>query len=310
MPGASPPSREERVALTIAATDANVRLDKLIVQRLGVGRRAAGLLFADGRVTIAGRRAKKSELARPGDELVVHLDTPAEVLPDPDADLDVRLETPELVVVSKPAGQPSVPVPGSESGTLASALLARYPEMRGIGYSEREPGLVHRLDTGTSGLLVAARTAAAFERLRDLLRAGRLSKRYLAIVEREGLPGEGEIDSPLAPHPRDRRRMHVARDNERGARHARTIWRVVRRGERFALLEVDVERALRHQIRVHLSSIGHPIVGDALYGGASVPDFAERHALHASHLSWTGDSSLKPFAVDAALPADMAKLLE
>jgi 23S rRNA pseudouridine1911/1915/1917 synthase len=288
-----------------------LRLDKLLVQRLGVGRRAAMLLFDDGRVRLGGRRAKKSALARAGDELVVELDPQAEVLPDPELPLDVRLETPELVIVSKPAGQPSVPVPGSERGTLVSALLARYPEMRGIGYSEREPGLVHRLDTGTSGLLVAARAAPVFERLRDLLRAGRLQKRYLAVVEREGLPGGGEIDSPLAPHPRDRRRMHVARsDDERGARHARTTWRVLERGTRCALLEVEVERALRHQIRVHLASIGHPIVGDALYGGASVPDFTGRHALHASHLSWTGDSSLKPFAVDAALPIDMAKLLD
>ncbi|HMJ09965.1 MAG TPA: RluA family pseudouridine synthase [Polyangiaceae bacterium] len=305
-----PPIGEQNVALTIAPAEADVRLDKLLVQRLGLGRRAATLLFAQGRVMLAGRRVKKSELARPGDELLVLLGPSGLPTPDPEAALDVRLESPQFVIVSKAAGQPSVPVPGSESGTLASALLAHYPEMLGVGYSPREPGLLHRLDTGTSGLLLAARTPAAFARLREMLRAGRLCKRYLAIVERAGLPGAGEIDSPLAPHPRDRRRMRVApSENEPGARAAHTSWRVQQRGTRFALLEVDVERALRHQIRVHLASIGHPIVGDTLYGGVEVPGFDNRHALHASHLSWTGDSSLKAFAVDAPLPADMAQLL-
>jgi 23S rRNA pseudouridine1911/1915/1917 synthase len=306
----APSSPGQPAILTVSAAEANLRLDKLLVQRLGLGRRAANLLFADGKVLLGGRVAKKSDLARPGTELVVHLPSETRPVADPELPLDVRLERPDLVVVSKPAGQPSVPVPGSETGTLVSALLARYPEMAGIGYSEREPGLLHRLDTGTSGLLLAARTPVAFAHLREILQTGRLHKRYQAIVEREGLPGEGEIDSPLAPHPRDRRRMHVARsENERGTKPARTLWRVLRRTARFALVEIDVERALRHQIRVHLASIGHPIVGDALYGGVAASGFTERHALHASHLSWTGDSSLKSFSVDAALPPDMAQLL-
>jgi 23S rRNA pseudouridine1911/1915/1917 synthase len=259
---------------------------------------------------VAGRPAKKSQLARIGDAIEVELDPPPRVLADPALPLDVRLETDQLVIVNKPAGQPSVPVPGSESGTLASALLGRYPEMAAIGYRAREPGLVHRLDTGTSGLLIAARTAQAFERLVALLRAGRLKKRYLAVVESAALPGSGVIDFELMPHPRDSRRMQVARRaGERTARSAETRWETRQRTPDFALVEVEVERALRHQIRAHLAAIGHPIVGDTLYGGRAVASLAARHALHASYIAWEGDATLPRFEIEEPLPAEMAALL-
>jgi 23S rRNA pseudouridine1911/1915/1917 synthase len=310
-----PPDADEhsprRLELVVEPAEAALRVDKFLVQRVPeLGRRAAARLFEEGHVKLAGRRAKKGDICRAGERVEVELSESVRPAPDPSLPLDVRLETPDLVVVSKPAGMPCVPVPGSTQGTLASALLARYPEMDGIGYGPREPGLVHRLDTETSGLLVAARTAPTFAYLKSLLTQERLFKRYLAIVESRGLPGAGLIDAELMPDPRDSRRMRIAtQSNARGVRPAQTRWRTVQRAERFALVEVEVHRALRHQIRVHLASIGHPIVGDALYGGTPVAALGKRHALHASHLAWEGDQTLQGFAVEDALPEDLSRLL-
>lgn len=302
---------ERRLELEVRADEANQRLDKWLVQRVPeLGRRKAAELFREGRVRVAGRIAKKSELCQSGQRVQVELRAPTLALPDPSLPLDVRLETKDVVVVNKPAGQPSVPVPGSESGTLASALLARYPELSGVGYSPREPGLLHRLDTGTSGLLLAARSEAVFQLLRRALRAGQLEKRYLAVVESAGLPGSGVIDFELAPDARDARRMRVARrPGERGARPALTEWRTLERGERFALVEIHVGAARRHQIRVHLAAIGHPIAGDALYGGTPAPGLEARHALHASYLAWKGDARLPAFSVEAPLPSELGALV-
>jgi 23S rRNA pseudouridine1911/1915/1917 synthase len=302
---------ERSVHFVVEPDQANLRLDRLIVMRVPeLGRRAAGDLFREGRVRVSGRLAKKSQLSRVGERIDIELPEPVRAVADANLELSVRLETDDFVIVSKPAGQPSVVVPGSVRGTLASALLARYPEMASIGHGEREPGLLHRLDTGTSGLLIAARTKPAFEHLKALLSGGLLQKRYLAVVESANLPGSGVIDAEIMPHPSDRRRMRVATSPmERTAKPAHTRWQTQRRSEPFALLEVEVERALRHQIRVHLASVGHPIVGDALYGGRLLPELSGRHALHASYLGWKGDATLEAFEVEDALPEDMARLL-
>ncbi len=322
--------------VTIGDTDAGARLDKLVVQAVpGLGRAGAKRLFSEGRVRIGppggrGRRAAKGDVARSGDLLEIDLGAGEAAAgeagaaggarPDPGAALEVMLELPELVVVDKPAGQPTAPLAPGELGTLANALVARYPELAGIGHSPREPGLVHRLDNETSGLVVAARTQGAFEALRDALREGRLDKRYLLVCEAKDLPETGTIEIPLAPHPKDRRRVYPCvhpRDVVRYApRPATTTYRVVKTsaaeeggaGPRWALVEARAAKAARHQIRAHFAAIGHPLAGDALYGGPAVPGLT-RHALHAHYVAWGGEARAPAFCVQSPLPAELEGLL-
>jgi 23S rRNA pseudouridine1911/1915/1917 synthase len=290
--------------------EAGERLDRLVVRHAGaLGRRRAAALFAQGAVRVDGRRATKGELARAGSTVEVDLGEPDRAAPEPQAALDVRLETEHVLVVHKPAGQPSVAVRGADRGTLAGALVGHYPELIAIG-SPREGGLVHRLDTGTSGLLVAARTSTAYPRLREAIRVGALEKRYLALVTSADLPGSGVIDRPLVSDPRHARKVRWEGPGVSRARFAVTTWRVVQRGRLWTLVEAHASPAVRHQIRAHLASIDHPIAGDLLYGGAEVPELAGRHALHASYVAWTGDDVLRGFAVEDRLPPELFALLE
>lgn len=301
------------LTFTVSASDAGQRLDKLVVARSELGRRRVAELFKHGQIVVGGRRVPKGEPAREGDEIVVSLDADDRPAPEPEARLTVRLETPHLVIVAKPAGQPSAPLRG-EGGTLAGALLGHYPEMEGVGHSPREPGLLHRLDTQTSGLIVAARSENAFQRLHAALREGAMTKRYLAIVAAEGLGESGTIDAPIAPDRKNPKRVLVAdvganKTGKNRARPAVTRWKLLRRSGELALVEVTVSRALRHQIRAHLASIGHPIAGDVIYGGPPAPELGERHALHASYIAWAGDDTIAGFALEEALPGEMASLI-
>lgn len=313
--------------ILITAAEAGARLDKILVQKVpGLGRAGAKRLFDDKRVRLfaggegRGRPASKGDVAAEGDAIELDLaetTSGTSAVPDADAPLEVLLETPEVVVANKPAGQPTAPLDPGERGTLANALVARYPEMASIGFSPREPGLCHRLDTGTSGLVLAARTQKAFETLTRALKEGRLDKRYLVICEAKDLPETGTIDIPLAPHPKDRRRVYPCvhpRDVARYApRAASTVYTRLSEHGRWALVEVKAAKAARHQIRVHFAAIEHPLAGDVLYGGPELPGKGEgegRHALHAHHITWKGDAEVPAFTVESALPGELSGLLE
>jgi 23S rRNA pseudouridine1911/1915/1917 synthase len=213
------------------------RLDKAVAELVpGASRAQVKRAIEAGAVRVNGRRAPKGALVRSGDELTVaeelgRADAPA--VPSPEAPLVVRFENAAVLVVDKPAGQPSAPLRAGETGTLANALVGRYPELAGIGYSPREPGLLHRLDTDTSGLVIVARTGDAFARLRAALRADEISKEYLLVCSAEDLPDEGAIAFPIANHPKDQRRVYPCvhpRDVMRYApRPASTSYRVERR---------------------------------------------------------------------------------
>jgi 23S rRNA pseudouridine1911/1915/1917 synthase len=297
-------------SFTVQPEEAGERLDRFLVRRCPeLGRRAAASLIERGLVSVGGRRQSKGYTLRAGDEVRAPLDfgfAPASEA----APLDLRLERADLVVVEKPAGQPTAPLAPGETGTLAGALLARYPEMRGVGYREREPGIIHRLDTRTSGLVIAARNPLAFEVLREALRAHRLDKRYLAIVEAAGLPDEVRIELPLALEPGGSGRVLAVAPGLEGATPCLSVVRVITRRGRFALVDVTASRAFRHQVRVHLSASGWPIAGDREYGGARREALAARHALHASHVAWAGDERVPAFAVDSPLPADLEAFFE
>lgn len=306
----------------VSEGDVGSRLDKLLVVRIeGLGRAAAKRLFDEGRVSLLPsgksrpRKAAKGDVAAQGDVVLVEIDEQASAaaVPDPEAPLNVVLERDDLVVIDKPAGQPSAPLEPGERGTVANAVLARYPELAAIGFSPREPGLVHRLDTETSGLLLIARTRAAFDTLSRALKEGRLDKRYHLLCSGGDLPEKGTIEIPLAPHPKDRRRVYPCvhpRDVARYApRPAVTEYTRKRACGDLWLVEARAAKAGRHQIRVHFAAIGHPLAGDTLYGGPEVSGLS-RHALHAASIVWGGDAQVPAFHVISPLPEDMRRIVE
>ena len=309
----------ERQHIAIANADIGKRLDRIVGERLHLGRNDSRRLFDNGHITVCdvrgqSRRARKGDDAAKGDVLEIVLPESRydrKAIGDADAPLRVLFQDEHVVVVDKPAGQPTAPIRIGELGTVANALAARFPEMTHFGYDEREPGLCHRLDVGTSGVLLAARSENAFNRLTGAIRSGNIDKRYLLLCRADGLPDEGRIDHPVAPHVRSRSRMMVcnaADARRRRAQPALTTYRVRERKGSLALVEARVPAAKRHQIRVHFASIRHPLIGDTLYGGEAFEGLA-RHALHASGISWKGDDLISPFVVTASLPADLTRLL-
>lgn len=296
------PNEPQLLELTVAEADAGLRVEQLVARALDVSRAEARNLCGAGWVLLDGRRVAKGARVVPGAVLRLELEHWfRNVPPEPEAPLDVQLERPDLVVVAKPAGIPTVPLAAGERGTLAGALVARYPEMQRVGYSAREPGVVHRLDTNTSGLVLAARSSARFKELVGVLQRGELRKKYLAVVAERGLSDSGVIDWALAPDPRRSGRVKVAERGEGYARPSTTLFRVRERGPLYALVELDASLAFRHQIRVHLATLGHPIVGDTLYAGPQDARLRVGHALHASYLAWTGGEG-PAFEVEQAPP--------
>lgn len=327
-------TRPEKKSLTVPDTLEGARLDKALTVLAEVSRSGAKALLETG-VRVNGKRAVKGSVVHAGDVLELASDgeeTDPTAQPDPDIELDVRLETDQIVVLHKPPRLASAPLRGGELGTLANGIVAKYPETASAGADPREPGLVHRLDTDTSGLVIVARTKAAMDEMRDALRHGKIEKRYLAIVapgagagrassvttrEDDGaLADVGTIDYGIAPHPKDKRRVFACvhpRDVARlKPRDARTDYKVLKRwevdGMPRMLVEATASRALRHQIRVHFAAVGAPLVGDGLYGGPSAPDLA-RHALHASRVRYPGGAVVQPFVVEDPLPDDLAALV-
>ncbi len=287
------------------------RLDKALVELVpGASRAKVRKAIEAGGVRVGGRIRAKGEIVRAGDSLsfedvdLVSQEVPP--LPEPEAKLDVLFESKDVLVVNKPAGQPCAPLRASETGTLANALIGHYPELAGVGYGPREPGLVHRLDTDTSGLVVVARNHDSFSTLKEALFAERIHKTYLLVCEGEGLADTGEVSFPIANHPKDSRRVLACvhpRDVMRNApRPAHTRWMVEARNGRWALVRARAPRALRHQIRVHFAALEHPLAGDTLYGG---PAELPRQALHAASVALPGS-----FEVASALPEDMQALFD
>jgi 23S rRNA pseudouridine1911/1915/1917 synthase len=277
------------VELEMGEEDAGQRVDVVLARRIpDLSRARAKALIEEGGVRVDGRRVKKSHTVTLGDRVTVD-SLPGSVdfyaSPDPDFPLEVLLETEGYVIVDKPAGAPSHPLKQGEVGTLAGALVARYPEMRDVGYRRREPGILHRLDKDTSGAMLAARDQETFDALRRQLQAGEIEKTYLARCQ--GIvPAPLVIDTPIANDPHDRRKVRSCTDPREikrlRAQPAKTEVLSSIPAPHGSLIEVRANSARRHQIRAHLASIGHPLLGDPLYGGP--PLETQRHLLHASSI--------------------------
>jgi 23S rRNA pseudouridine1911/1915/1917 synthase len=287
------------------------RLDRVVALVTGCSRAQAAAMVDEGAVAVGGRPVT-SRSHRVSDGDVVEVEVPERqgdgaLVPDPAVPVPVVHEDADLIVVDKPAGLVVHPGAGQDAGTLVHGLLARYPEIRDVGQKDR-PGIVHRLDKGTSGLLLVARSPAAYDALVPMLAAHRVDRRYRALVW--GAPGSptGMVDAPIGRSNRDRTRMAVSL---RG-REARTRYEVVRTfHEPVEVTEMvcRLETGRTHQIRVHLASIGHPVVGDARYRGARASLPLDRPFLHAEQLDLDHPVTGEPLSFASPLPDDLAAVL-
>lgn len=283
------------------------RLDKVLATRLGqFSRVQIQALIRDGQVTVGGRPAKSSYRVEEGDVIRVSVPEPeAESGPEPEAiPLDVLYENDDLAVIDKPAGMVVHPAYGHRSGTLVNAVLARWPSIAAWGEPERA-GIVHRLDKETSGVIVVAKTPEVLEALRALFKERAVEKRYLALVEGAPDTPDGIIDAPIGRDPNQRKRMAVARDG----REAVTEFHVIEQYDEFSLVEVFPKTGRTHQIRVHLAFIGHPVVGDTVYGRRRQRIRMKRHFLHAAAISFPLPGSGEVVTVEAPLPVPLQDIL-
>lgn len=291
--------------LTVEATSAGARLNLYLGEKLSLSRNKLKALFEAEAVRVDGRKAKKGQAVAAGQRVEVTVDErPSDAVADATLTLTVLHEDDALVFVDKPAGVPSQPLKPGETGTVANALLAKYPEMAGVGGDVREAGLCHRLDVETSGVLLAARTREAWEALRAAFgRDDDVEKQYLALVSGP-IADAGEVEVPLA-HSGDHVRTALTGD---AGRPARSAFRVLARAGNYSLVEVRIFTGVLHQVRAHLAAIGAPIVGDALYGGEPAPGL-NRFFLHAAALTVPHPKTGKRLTVKSPLPPALAAVL-
>ncbi len=281
------------------------RLDYFLAGRsTGLTRSQLHRLIESGFVLLNGHPAKPSQRVRRGDQVTVSIPPPRRLDLVPQwMPLEVIYQDGDLVVIDKPAGLPVHPGPGHPDGTLVNALLALCPDIQGVGDGLR-PGIVHRLDKDTSGLMVAAKTHQAHQSLSAQIRDRLVVKGYLALATGNPARRHGWIDAPIARDPRHRKRMAVVL----GGRESRTRYRVLESFAGFSLLELYLKTGRTHQVRVHLAHLGHPLLGDGLYGRSS--PLLPRHFLHAHHLGFKHPATGEDMEFHSSLPQDLAEALD
>jgi 23S rRNA pseudouridine1911/1915/1917 synthase len=296
----------DQVDLEVPGSLDGARLDKAIAELLEVSRATAARVVEAG-VIVDGDAASGSDRVRAGQ--VISCQTPEEsieLVPEP-VDFGVLYEDDQVIVVDKPAGVVVHPGGGRVTGTLAAGLLHRFPELEGVGATDRW-GLVHRLDKDTSGAILVARNPEAFDALTKELRRREIGRTYTTLVEgRMGAPS-GTVEAPIGRDPTQPTRRAVVH----GGRHARTHFEVMHYYETrdASLLEVTLETGRTHQIRVHLAAIGHPVAGDITYGATRRDLGAPRTFLHAAKLTFTHPETGERISVPAPLPGDLATVLD
>ncbi|MGB3714209.1 MAG: RluA family pseudouridine synthase [Candidatus Promineifilaceae bacterium] len=298
-------------------TSSGERLDKVLANELTeLSRSQCQRLISDGMVTVDGKMAKASQRLKGGERIEVIIPEVVEtkIVPQP-IPLDIRYEDRDIVIVNKPAGMVVHPSLGHESGTMVNALLAHCPDIAGIG-GERRPGIVHRLDKETSGLVVVAKNDRSLQLLQEQFRQREVKKIYLALVEGWISPSEMMIDAPIGRDPRGRKKMAVIpAGSSARSREAVTYVLVIERyrdaekGE-YTLVSCRPVTGRTHQIRVHLDYATYPIVGDKVYGRRKQRILADRHFLHAAELSIRHPSDGTDLTVQAPLPQELQDALE
>jgi len=312
-----------RVA-SLSVPSGGERLDRfLAAARTDLSRNGVQSLIRDGHVLVNGRTAKAALRLKAGDEIRIQFPEARVLALEPEAiPLEVVYEDADLVVVDKPAGLVVHPGAGVSRGTLVHALLHRYPEVAAVGGAGR-PGIVHRLDKNTSGLLLVARSARAYLALIEAMRRRDIHRVYHALVWGSPRAAQGTIDTAIGRDPSERKRMAVVR---RGGKPARTRWQVRERFGLGAWLEVHLETGRTHQIRVHLAHLGYPVIGDPVYGGRAKKGLStrqversladavlaclERQALHAAELELPHPITGRPLAFVSPWPGDFSRAVE
>ena len=300
-----------RTSLTAASEDRGVRLDSFLAGRVPeLTRSAAARLIETGRVTVAGRTAAKSCRLEGGELVEAELPDPepTQALPQ-DIPLDVVYEDEDVIVVNKPAGLVVHPAPGHPDGTLVNALLHHCgSSLSGIG-GELRPGIVHRIDRDTSGLIIAAKNDAAHQALSAQLQDHTLARTYEAVVVGNLREDRGTVDAPIGRHHTDRKKMAVT---DRGGRAAVTHWEVLERFQGFTHVRCRLETGRTHQIRVHMAHMGHPVYGDTVYGARKPVPGLTGQCLHAVGLRFihprTGESVELSCPLSDAFTALLEKL--
>ncbi len=298
------------------------RLDQFLAEALPeLSRSQIKKLIEEGRILCDGEKVKAGSKLRGGETLQVEIPSPEPIEAQPeDIPLDILFEDSHLIVINKPAGMVVHPAPGHSSGTLVNALLHHCRDLSGIGGSLR-PGIVHRLDKDTSGVMVVSKEDAAHQGLAAQFKEHSIARKYVAFVFGQVQNATGTVDRAIGRHPQERKKMSGAC---RSGRRAVTHWQVLRRFDRDRLtyLELTLETGRTHQIRVHLSEMNLPVVGDPVYGGQkrgnAIGDAAlrslvqglKRQALHARLLGFRHPASGEWMEFSSPLPADMAGLLE
>jgi len=300
---------EDRGSVRIQPADEGQRLDVFLASLTGLSRNRVQGLISDGRVFINGKPARKNHLLGVDEEVSWELPPrePEEVTPE-DIDLNVVYEDESIVVLDKPAGMVMYPGPGHSGKTLLNALLSRYPDIAGVGGAGR-PGMFHRLDRDTSGLVAVARTEGAYLAMVEKIKNREVEREYLALVTGEITGESGRIDAPMGRSVSNRKRMSV---RQYGGRRAVTDFKVTERFSlEYTLVKVSLETGRTHQIRVHFSHIGHPVAGDPEYSrGKGRRELGlSRQFLHACRLRFSHPVTGEPLVFNSELPDDLNQVL-
>jgi len=312
----------QELSIIIDKSEAGKRLDASIPIHIpSCSRSYAASLIAQGKITVGDAVKKPGYRVKTGDRVYVCIPPPQpiEALPEP-IGIDVVYEDPSLIVVNKPPGLVVHPAPGHPNGTLVNGLLNHCPDLKGIGGDIR-PGIVHRLDKDTSGLIVVAKDPVALNHLAGQFRQRRVKKTYLAVVYGQVLRDKGQMNLPITRHPTDRKRMSAVdrkpgRTTGRGrVRKAETVWAVKARYENATLLRLHPRTGRTHQIRVHCAAMNHPVVGDPVYANSRMKAaykeiVSDRQMLHAWQIRFTHPASRKEIDLEAPIPQDMSRLID
>ncbi|SHF26911.1 23S rRNA pseudouridine1911/1915/1917 synthase [Thermoanaerobacter uzonensis DSM 18761] len=296
----------DKIVLQGEKEDEGKRIDVFLAAELDYTRSYIKKLIVDGLVFVNGKTVKPSYKVKENDEVVVNIPEveKIDVLPE-NIPLDILYEDDDIIVINKPQGMVVHPAPGNYSGTLVNALLYHCKNLSGINGILR-PGIVHRLDKDTSGVMVIAKNDKAHISLSNQIKERSVFKKYVAIVEGVIKDEEGKIEAPIGRHPVDRKKMAVIEDG----RYALTLYKVLERFKENTLIEAVIKTGRTHQIRVHMAYIGHPVVGDPIYGFKKQKFKLEGQALHSRVLGFMHPTKGVYMEFEAPLPEYFKKLIE
>jgi len=302
----------ESIVIEVPEAASGRRFDQVIAEAMpDISRNAASTLIKNGNAKIENEIKKPGHRVKAGELICVNIPFPIPASFDPEPiPIDIIYEDDDLIALNKPPCLVTHPAPGHPSGTLANGLLHRFPDMFDIGGTQR-PGIVHRLDKDTSGIMIVAKTSFAHERLSEKFKNREIKKIYIALVHHEMNEKSGEILLPIGRHKVHRKKMSTV---SRKTRRAVTLWKVRDIFDRASLLELNLKTGRTHQIRVHCEAIGRPVAGDATYGGGKkngnpLLGTAQRQMLHAWKIYFQHPRTMEPLFFQAPIPDDMNELI-